>query len=80
MTSSPRITLTPAYDTDKDARTNLVYLLTLLERKYPNKMLLAEALGVKYVTVAHYYDGRSYPSFATTLKILTLLGLYQGAA
>ena len=50
-------------------------LLLRLSRKYPTKTLLARALGVKYVTVAHWCDGSSYPSFAVTLKILSLLGI-----
>lgn len=50
-------------------------LLVRLSRKYPTKTLLARALGVKYVTVAHWCDGSSYPSFAVTLKMLDVLGI-----
>ena len=45
-------------------------LLHKLERYHPTKQLIAEAPGVKYVTVAHWYDGRSYPSFDITMRIL----------
>lgn len=57
--------------------TDLRTLLTLLERRYPTKSLIAEALGLKYVTVAHWYSGHSTPNFDTTFRILRLLGLWS---
>lgn len=53
----------------------LLDLLEQLEVKYPTRELIAEALGVKYITVAHWYSGHSYPSFESTIKILDTLGV-----
>lgn len=62
-----------------DPNVVLTDMLTRLASKYPTKALIAEALQVKYVTVAHWYAGLSYPSFETTLRILNVLGIDYGA-
>lgn len=56
----------------------LLPLLTRLEAKYTSKARIAEALGLSYTTVAHWFDGRSLPNFDTTLLILSDLGEYHG--
>lgn len=48
-------------------------LLDTLTKVYPTRRLLAEALGVSYPTVAHYFDGRSLPGFEVTLKMVELI-------
>lgn len=53
-------------------------LLVRLEAKYTSKARIAEALGLSYTTVAHWFDGRSLPNFETTLAILADLGEYHG--
>ena len=63
---------------DAGAREELRILLHRLEQKYPTKARIAEALGLKYISIAHYYDGRSLPNFGTTIKMLRLLNLYDG--
>ena len=55
----------------------LKYLLKRLDAKYPSKVRIAEALGLSYTTVAHWYDGRSLPNFETTMLILDALGEYR---
>jgi len=50
-----------------------VYLDRLMAR-LGTRALIAEKLGVKYTTVAHWFDGSSLPSFTLTLRILRYLG------
>lgn len=53
-------------------------MLAALSARFPTRALIAEALGVGYCTVAHWFDGSSLPSFGVTVRILRLLGWYGG--
>lgn len=62
----------------REIHPKLLPLLKRLEAKYISKSRIATALGLSYTTIAHWFDGRSLPSFEATLRILEDLGELNG--